>query len=83
MEEELLKAGYDLSADILKVPHHGSKTSSSTGFLLAVDPELALISVGRENTYGHPHPTILERYERLGIPTRRTDQEGTVELTFD
>lgn len=81
-EEELLKAGYDLRADILKVPHHGSKTSSSTGFLLAVDPDLALISVGRENTYGHPHPLVLARYEALGIPVRRTDKEGKVELVF-
>jgi len=82
-EEELLKAGDDLRADILKVPHHGSKTSSSTGFLLAVDPDLALISVGSENTYGHPHPTVLARYEKLRIPVRRTDQEGGIEIVFE
>ncbi|HLD07821.1 MAG TPA: ComEC/Rec2 family competence protein [Candidatus Peribacterales bacterium] len=82
-EEALLKAGYDLHSDILKVPHHGSKTSSSTGFLLAVNPDLAVISVGRENTYGHPHPSILERYEALHIPVRRTDREGKVELVLD
>lgn len=82
-EEELLKAGYDLHADILKVPHHGSKTSSSTGFLLAVAPDLALISVSRENTYGHPHPTVLARYEHLGIPVRRTDLEGGLEMNFE
>ncbi len=82
-EEALLKAGYDLRADILKVPHHGSKTSSSTGFLLAVDPDLALISVGRENTYGHPHPSVLARYEQLKIPVRRTDQEGGIEVILE
>jgi len=81
-EEELLKAGYDLRADVLKVPHHGSKTSSSTGFLLAVDPDLALISVGKENTYGHPHPSVLARYQKLGIPVRRTDQEGSIEIVL-
>src|SRR3989338_1346040 len=82
-EVELLKAGDDLRADILKVPHHGSKTSSSTGFLLAVDPDLALISVGSENTYGHPHPTVLARYEKLRIPVRRTDQEGGIEVVLE
>jgi competence protein ComEC len=83
VEDALLREGYDLHADLLKVPHHGSKTSSSTGFLLAVAPDLALISVGRENTYGHPHPAIVERYRRLNIPLKRTDQEGNVELVFD
>ena len=81
-EEELLKAGYDLHAEILKVPHHGSKTSSSTGFLLAVNPDLALISVGAGNTYGHPHPTVLERYRNFRIPIRRTDKEGKIELVL-
>ncbi len=80
VEQELLRHGTDLSADYLKVPHHGSKTSSSTGFLLAVDPDLALISVGRENTFGHPHPDVLSRYERLGIEVRRTDVEGGISL---
>lgn len=82
IEEQLLKRGTDLSADVLKVPHHGSKTSSSTGFLLAVDPEFALISVGAENTFGHPHPDVLARYEKLGIPVRRTDQEGGISMVF-
>ncbi len=83
VEEALLKEGIDLRSDILKVAHHGSRTSSSTGFLLAVAPELAVISVGSENTYGHPHPSVLGRFQALGIPVRRTDKEGTVEVVFD
>ena len=83
VEEALLKAGLDLRADVLKVPHHGSKTSSSTGFLLAVQPKTALISVGQDNRFGHPRPEILARYEALGIPVRRTDEEGRVEVVFD
>lgn len=76
VEEQLLIAGMNLDADVLKVPHHGSKTSSSEAFLLAIDPELALISVGKDNRYGHPHPAVLARYAALGIPVRRTDEEG-------
>lgn len=83
VEKELLKSGIDLRADILKAPHHGSKTSSSTGFLIAVDPELALISVGGDNKFGHPHPRIISRYDHFGIPVRRTDREGRVEVVFD
>ncbi len=83
VEEALLKAGMDLRSDILKVAHHGSRTSSSSGFLLAVAPGLAVISVGRENTYGHPHPSVLGRFEALRIPVRRTDREGTVEVVFE
>lgn len=82
VEEELLKEGNDLAADILKVPHHGSKTSSSTGFLLAVHPQLALISVGRDNAFGHPHPEVLARYSALGIPVQRTDQRNTLHVVL-
>lgn len=76
VEEQLLFSGMNLDADVLKVPHHGSKTSSSEAFLLAVDPELALISVGKDNHYGHPREEVLARYAALGIPVRRTDEEG-------
>ena len=75
VEREILIHGADVSSDILKVAHHGSKTSSSTGFLLAVDPDLALISVGSENNFGHPHQEILDRYENMGIEVKRTDKE--------
>lgn len=81
-EEAILTTGVDLRSTVLKVAHHGSKTSSSTGFLLAVRPSLAVISLGAENTYGHPHAVTLDRFKVLGIPVRRTDWEGTVEVTF-
>lgn len=79
-EQEILASGADLRSKILKAPHHGSRTSSSTGFLLAVQPELAIISSGEGNAFGHPHREILERYTWLGIPTRNTAEEGTISL---
>lgn len=81
-ERELLASGEPLKADILKVGHHGSRTSSSTGFLLAVRPELAIVSAGRDNSHGHPHPSVIERFYNLGIPVRATNLEGTVSLVF-
>lgn len=63
---------------ILKISHHGSKTSSSPRFLEEVRPSEAWISVGLGNPYGHPHPTVLARLAELHIPIRRTDQEGTI-----
>lgn len=80
-EETLVRAHVDLRSDVLKIPHHGSRTSSSTGFLLAVHPSLAVISVG-ENTYGHPRMDIIKRIKDLGIEVKRTDQNGTVEVVW-
>jgi competence protein ComEC len=82
-EREILASGADIRSTYLKVAHHGSKTSTSTGFLLAVDPELAVISVGAKNSYGHPHSVILERFRHFGIPVRTTAQEGTVTLRLE
>lgn len=81
-EWEILASGADVRADVIKVPHHGSRTSSSTGFLLEVQPSLAVISVGRDNRYGHPHKDVLARYASLGIPVRTTAQEGRITLRF-
>ncbi|MBX3653995.1 MAG: DNA internalization-related competence protein ComEC/Rec2 [Ramlibacter sp.] len=66
-EEALLAAGALLRADVLLVPHHGSKTSSSARFLEAVQPALALAQAGYHNRFGHPHPLVLQRYEERGI----------------
>ena len=82
IERALLLGGEILTADILKVPHHGSKTSSSTGFLLAVDPDLAIVSAGRNNRYNHPHRQVVARYEDMGISVRRTNEEGEIRLEF-
>lgn len=67
--------------DVLKVGHHGSLTSTSWEFLELVDPEVALISMGRENTYGHPHPVIIERLIQIGTAILRTDLHRDVLLT--
>ncbi len=79
-ELAMLEAGVDVSADVLKVAHHGSRTSSSTGFLLAVRPSVAVASVAKENSYGLPDEDVIARYEDLGIPLRMTMEEGTVEI---
>jgi competence protein ComEC len=63
---------------ILKVPHHGSATSSSSEFLHTLRPDVAVISVGRGNTFGHPAASVLERYRNLGAAIYRTDQDGAV-----
>lgn len=82
-EGEILSSGADIDADILKAGHHGSRTSSSTGFLLEVTPDFAIISAGRDNSYGHPHPEILRRFDLLDIPVHVTSQSGSLELIFD
>ncbi|MBI4040791.1 MAG: DNA internalization-related competence protein ComEC/Rec2 [Deltaproteobacteria bacterium] len=69
-----------LQSTILKVPHHGSKTSSSLLFLKKVKPKLAVISAGFHNLYHHPHRAVLKRYQALGIPIWRTDLQGTLTL---
>lgn len=81
-ELEILKRNPDLDVDILKVGHHGSDTSSSEKFLRAITPEVAILSVGENNSYGHPSQETLETLSKLGIPYRRTDQEGTITYQF-
>ncbi len=68
--------------DILKVPHHGSKTSSGAGFLAALKPKIAAIEVGK-NTYGHPTKETLGRLENIGAKIFRTDQNGTIKILID
>lgn len=77
-EKELLLSGDLPDVDILKVGHHGSKYASSLEFLEKVRPELAVISVGSRNTYGHPTPETLGRLEQVGAVVKRTDLEGTI-----
>lgn len=80
MIEKFGRSG-ELDCDLLKVGHHGSDTSSSEKFLKAVSPDHAVISCGKDNDYGHPHGSILSRYEKLNIPIYRTDLEGTIIFT--
>lgn len=70
-------------ADILKVGHHGSKSSSSSHFLAAIQPRAGIISCGRENSYRHPHPETLQRLQDAGIRTFRTDTDGDLIYDFD
>ncbi len=77
-EGAMLGSGLPLDAEVLKVGHHGSDTSSSGAFLDAVDPEVGIISVGLDNTYGHPAPETLGRLAARGIAAYRTDQIGTI-----
>jgi len=82
-EAWLLASGLDLRADVLVVPHHGSNSSSTTAFIEAVVPSVAVIPVGR-NPYGHPHPDVLERYASdPAISIYRTDDDGAVTLRSD
>ncbi|MFC9895216.1 ComEC/Rec2 family competence protein [Nocardia sp. NPDC127579] len=73
----LLASGANLRADILKVPHHGSRTTTRE-FLTATRPRLALISAGTDNTFGHPHPGILAELSALGAAVARTDRQGDI-----
>jgi|SRR3989344_2340532 len=76
VEQKLVSQGINLRADILKVPHHGSKYSSSEAFLAAVSPVVAVIQVGAKNSYGHPTQEVLSR---LGnIPVLRTDEKSDI-----
>jgi competence protein ComEC len=68
---------------VLKVPHHGSLTSSSPEFVHALAPSVAVVSVGRSNSFGHPAPAVLDRYKDVGAETFRTDQDGAVTVTTD
>ena len=80
-ERVLLLSGQPLHGLMLKVPHHGGDTSLTTPFLEAVGPELAIISVGADNRFGHPHEVTLEELD--GMPVYRTDQHGCIELVTD
>jgi competence protein ComEC len=81
-EMNLAERGAMAPADVLVVPHHGSKTSSTEPFLQSVRPRLALIPVGHRNRYGHPHGEVLARYRQLGIPVLRTDREGAISVVM-
>ncbi len=82
-EEKLVEEGAPLAADFLKVPHHGSKTSSTPAFLAAVAPHIAAVSVGEANPFHHPAETVVNRYDSDGIKLLRTDLDGAITATTD
>jgi competence protein ComEC len=83
VEDKLVAENSELASDFLKVPHHGSKTSSTKVFLAAVAPRIAVVSVGESNPFGHPAPATLQRYAIAGVRLLRTDQDGAVTMLTD
>ena len=82
-ELELLKTGVNLKADVIKVGHHGSYSSSWYQFLRAVQPTYGVISCGRDNEYGHPHESVLSRYRDADVKLYRTDMQGHIVCRSD
>ena len=76
--EKYLLENYNLNIDVLKVGHHGSKTSTGISFLNATSPRLALISVGQDNNFGHPNQEVLKKLENKNIPYLMTKDSGTI-----
>ena len=82
-ELALIKTGLLRRVNVLKVGHHGSKSSSGRAFLGVLRPEITLISVGEANQYGHPSPQVIQRLLEVGANTYRTDQQGNIEVVAD
>jgi competence protein ComEC len=84
IEDDLVKKyGESLDSDILKVGHHGSKTSSGKSFVELVSPEYAVISAGKDNRYGHPHKEVIELFDSLHVKILETYKEGIIEFDSD
>lgn len=82
-EKEILAKGYDVSADVIKLGHHGSRTSSIPEYLAKVHPQMAVISCGTDNDYGHPHIQTMDKLKKNKIKVYRTDEDGTIVMTSD
>ncbi|MEA4902304.1 DNA internalization-related competence protein ComEC/Rec2 [Desulfitobacterium sp.] len=80
--EEIMKTGQDFSADLFKIPHHGSRFSLVTDWLDQIDPQTVIISVGK-NSFGHPNSNVLKYWEDRQIPIYRTDDMGTIRVRLD
>lgn len=83
IENELLELNDDISSDVLKIAHHGSSTSTSDSFLQKVNPKYAVISVGKNNVYGHPDKNTLSKLDKYNIKTLRTDMDGNITIISD
>ncbi len=83
VEDFLIAQGADLDSDILKLGHHGSRTSTSEEYVKAVTPALAIISAGLGNSYGHPHPEVTGRLKNFHIASLSTIDEGTIVIESD
>ena len=80
VEKEILSSNIDINVDVLKLAHHGSPYSTTDNFLKAVSPQYAVISVGKDNNYGHPGSSTLRKLKKQNVVIHRTDNEGTVIL---
>ena len=78
VEDWILEEGFDLDSTVLKVGHHGSSTSTGYRWLYEIDPAYAVISVGKDNSYGHPHREVLDRLKDAGTTVYRTDKNGDI-----
>ena len=83
VEKKLIDKEINLASDVLKVGHHGSKTSNSEEFIEKVSPEIAVISAGQDNPYQHPHQETLDTLEKYGIKILRTDKNGDIQILCD
>ena len=83
VEKELLTAGRPLSADVIKLGHHGSNTSSSQAFLSKGDPDYAIVPCGNGNSYGHPHDEVLTRLDKMDVDIYRADVHGHIAIATD
>ena len=83
VEKEIIKKGDLVNSNVLKIAHHGSKTSSFEEFIEIVNPSIAVISVGENNSYNHPHPTVLELLDKYDISILRTDLVGDIKIVSD
>lgn len=81
--EEMLKTNQNLTANVYKVSHHGSRNGTSEEFLKAVNPEYAVISCGEDNSYGHPHAEVMNLLRSKGVDVYRTDEQGTIVAQSD
>ncbi|KON86977.1 competence protein ComEC [Sporosarcina globispora] len=81
-EKQLISSYPKLKIDVLKIAHHGSKTSSTESFLAGIEPRIAIISAGRNNRYGHPHNDVMTRLKDFNIQVLRTDKQGAVTYFF-
>lgn len=81
--KEMLRAGYDLHCDVLKLGHHGSSNAISKEFMNAVQPSYGIISCGAGNSYGHPHREALTLLQQFDVTTYRTDKDGTIQAVSD
>jgi len=82
-DQEILDNGWDVRSNVMLAGHHGSRTSSSEALIDAINPEIAVISVGEGNKYGHPHQVVLDRFAERDIEVLRTDLEGSIVLITD